>query len=371
MSGKASVLSCAPTTTLPTASGATPHIWMSADTVGSMCDPVPGLQNGASATGGFVTSERAHLADLIFFFQFFSAAAVLSAVVLAAFAVVPTIAVVLHGLLRHLIVEPCVVGANLRGCGLLPEDFASRGTISNVAADFSSPHGRVMFGCLLLSSLTLFISQFSFWLPRQFERSDAAWLAQGEGVFRFVWLFAGSLAMAIVSLIPCPSDPFDHFGFNVVLSVLHMGGFLLCILVLILMEYQQLTRVEFALHRWRWCPWLSAEHLPDTVKVKKIPLAWDQEWRCFFLSGTCMCFLLLVLLQTPLTLGQPNFYVACASVLAEGLVGVCAYGDLLVMALWRVRPGRSFRREKHVFGPDSFNSKNWSLRSIDAREHED
>ena len=151
------------------------------------------------------------------FNQRFSAVAVMCSFTLAALAVLPTVILTLHALISNL--NGCDGGGqedvNLTGCGLLPEGFARKGTISFVAASFDTPQGRVFFGCMLLSSLTLFVSQFPFWLPRRpvwrrhqssSTASEPSWLDEEEGRNRFIWLFAGSLFMAVVSMINATSD---------------------------------------------------------------------------------------------------------------------------------------------------------------------
>ena len=150
------------------------------------------------------------------FNQRFSAVAVISSFTLAALAVLPTVVLTLHALISNL--SGCEDGTDdvhLTGCGLLPDGFARKGTISFVASSFDTPQGRVFFGCMLLSSLTLFVSQFPFWLPRRpvwrrhqtsSAASEPSWLDEEEGRNRFIWLFAGSLFMAVVSMINATSD---------------------------------------------------------------------------------------------------------------------------------------------------------------------
>jgi len=301
---------------------------------------------------------------LIAYFQRFSAVAVISSVVLALLAVMPTIILCVHGLVLHL--GGCPDGKRdetLTGCGLLPTGFASTGTISCVASSFDTPQGRVFFGCMLLSSITLFISQFPFWLPRRpvwrlrQPASSHPWLDEMEGRNRFIWLFAGSLFMAVVSMVNVPHDRL--LGYNIVPSAIHMGGFLSGIGVLLFMEFYHLHFVELAFLRWPpYRLWRGAE-LPAWVErggqnPRELgELKWDQRWRCALWTagiGSCAA---LVALQTPLALAASfdsvHFLIACGSVFAEGMVGLCVYGGLFVLAVWRLQVVRRAegRRSPH------------------------
>jgi len=66
--------------------------------------------------------------------------------------------------------------------------------------------------------------------------------------------------------------------------------------------------------------------------------------------GSCAA---LVALQTPLALAASfdsvHFLIACGSVFAEGMVGLCVYGGLFVLAVWRLQVVRRAegRRSPH------------------------
>ena len=296
------------------------------------------------------------------FNQRFSAVCVMTAFSLAALAILPTVCLTLHALLLH--VCGCAEGdredVHLTGCGLLPRGFARRGTISFVAASFDTPQGRVFFGCMLLSSLVLFVSQFPFWLPRRPvwrkrpPTSYESWLDEEEGRNRFIWLFAGSLFMAVVSIVNA-TPQHDLAGHNMVPSAIHMGGFLCGIAVLLFMAFYQLHYIEFAFHRWRRFPFLTLGEAPSLDELGE--LKWDQEWRCTLWCAAVISTFLLVVLQAPLRIGhgigqassRRDFYFACGSVLAEGLVGLFVYGELLVLAKWRLRMVRQGGRRQPVY----------------------
>ena len=60
-----------------------------------------------------------------------------------------------------------------------------------------------------------------------------------------------------------------------------------------------------------------------------------------------------MLQQAPLRIGfeadRLDFFLACGSVFAEGLVGLFVYGDLVVLAKWRLQVVRQGGRRQPVY----------------------
>ena len=124
--------------------------------------------------------------------------------------------------------------------------------------------------------------------------------------------------------------------------------------MLLFMEFYQLHFIEFAFHRWGGCPFLLVESLPPWVSHEDLgELKWDQKWRCGLWSAALVSVLLLVVQQAPLRIGfesdRLDFFLACGSVFAEGLVGLFVYGDLVVLAKWRLQVVRQGGRRQPVY----------------------
>lgn len=79
---------------------------------------------------------------------------------------------------------------------LVPDDFMQKGTLSNVAQDVTTPHGRLWTTALFIAPVLLITSMYPFWI----YRSWVPWLSEqdnplghgvfessGERLFRTVW----------------------------------------------------------------------------------------------------------------------------------------------------------------------------------------
>ena len=221
---------------------------------------------------------------------------------------------------------------------LIPTDFYDKATVSNLSSDFNTPTGRVFLACILLSSLALLISEFSFWLPRRWNLSGSErnFLDEGEGRLRFVWLVVGTLSTAIVSTIPSPAGA---KGYELLLMSMHNGGAVLGYSVMVFMELAQLHLGENVFRRMRFALRQKCGRLPDEVADAEVDerdhlkLNWDQ-----WLRGSIMVLELatgttFVGVQGALFFGLRSGALAYYSVFLETGFALLIYGDLFVMGL--------------------------------------
>ena len=139
----------------------------------------------------------------------------------------------------------CAVRApGVRGARLVPLDWESKGTISSIVSDIDSPQGRVFFGFIMIGALVLLLSEFPFWLYRQWEGSQRSidFLFEREGHERMIWNTIVPVGLAIAAIVSSPSGA---HGLDQIMTGVHMvsimGG---CVLPLMYFETKQLYMEE-------------------------------------------------------------------------------------------------------------------------------
>jgi hypothetical protein len=236
---------------------------------------------------------------------------------------------------------------------LIPDDFYVKATVSNLSSDFSTPTGRVFLACILLSSLALLISEFPFWLPRRWSTRDANNVFDSsEGVLRFVWLVVGTLAAAVVAVIPSPEGA---EGYEMLLTAMHNVGAMVGYGVFVFMELAQLHLGENVFRRGfnalryqlNCCGGGKAPRKPSSERVggsyKHLrddnderdywPLNWDQWLRGCIMITELITGFTFIGVQGALFFGVRSQFMAYYSVFLETGFALLIYGDLFVMGL--------------------------------------
>lgn len=163
-----------------------------------------------------------------------------------------------------------------------------QGTISNVAQDVGTPHGRLWTAALVIGGILQLSSSYTFLLYRPFDYPGAtvhdsnpfvacAFMPVSEKIYRAVWLVVPSVGFMTTGVIPAVTE---GRGYERVLSVVHNVAAPTSMLFCMLMETIQLSRCENAF-----------AHLFDTEPANNLygPLTTVQRMRVVAL---CMawCF---------------------------------------------------------------------------------
>lgn len=135
---------------------------------------------------------------------------------------------------------------------LLPHDFYQKGTLSNIAQDVSSPHGRLWATALIVASVVLFVSMYPFWLYRCWQplhTSESNPLVHGvfqsktERFLRSFWLVAPNVGFILTGAIPSLSGD-GIAGYKLALTGVHNTCAPLSMLLCVVMETVQLVYGE-------------------------------------------------------------------------------------------------------------------------------
>ena len=243
---------------------------------------------------------------------------------------------------------------------LLPNDFFRKATVSNLASNFDTAVGRVFLACILLSSLSLLVSEFPFWLPRRWHKGDCIFDG-GEGVLRFVWLVFGTLSTAVVAIVPSPEGA---QGIDLLLTAIHNASAVVGYGTLVFMELGQLhlgenvfRRARSAIRQRCGCggpkkvcraPDKHHEHHVDAAtKYTALEegddpatddrdywqLNWDQWLRGGIMILELVTGVTFISVQGMLFFGAQSQALAYYSVFLETGFALLIYGDLFVMGM--------------------------------------
>lgn len=127
-----------------------------------------------------------------------------------------------------------------------PHDFAQKGTLSNLAQDQSTPHGRLWTTALVIGAVLLLTSMYPFWLYRSWAPwvdvvdnplALATFQSRTERLLRTAWVVLPSVGFILAGIIPSLSDA---DGLYLVLTVVHNVSAPISISFCMVMETVQL-----------------------------------------------------------------------------------------------------------------------------------
>lgn len=165
-----------------------------------------------------------------------------------------------------------------------PYDFNQKGTISNLAQDATTPHGRLWATALIVSSILLLFSMYPFWLYRcwepwhTFEENPivhGAFQSKRERVVRSVWLVVPHVGFILTGAVPSLSGV---HGYKLALTGVHNTCAVLSMLVFMAMETIQLAYGENAFRAFFSSKPATSVYSPlnlgQRVRVVTVTLAW-------------------------------------------------------------------------------------------------
>mmetsp|Transcript_11513 Transcript_11513/g.20375 ORF Transcript_11513/g.20375 Transcript_11513/m.20375 type:complete len:387 (+) Transcript_11513:71-1231(+) len=135
---------------------------------------------------------------------------------------------------------------------MLPPDFQTKGTLSNVSQDISTPHGRMFTVSLFTAALLMLMSRYTYWLYRPwypeldlatnpFMRNSLG--PRAERRWRSAWANLPNVGFMFTAALPSLSD---NSGFWCVLTMVHNVAAPLSMAFAVVMETVQLNYGENA-----------------------------------------------------------------------------------------------------------------------------
>lgn len=135
---------------------------------------------------------------------------------------------------------------------LAPHDFYQKGTLSNLAQDINTPHGRLWATALIVCSMLLLFSMYPFWLYRcwspchSYEENPivhGVFEPKWERMLRSLWLVVPNVGFILTGAIPSLSGV---HGYKLALTGVHNICAPLSMLFCMIMETFQLGYGENA-----------------------------------------------------------------------------------------------------------------------------
>lgn len=135
---------------------------------------------------------------------------------------------------------------------LVPPDFEAKGTLSNVAQDASSPHGRLFTVMLFTAGIMQTFSMYTFWLYKPWAPKNDffqnPWNTQvfepeSERMWRTLWVTVPNVGFMFTAALPSLSDT---EGYKLALALVHNLFAPLSMLFCLVMETVQLAYGEGA-----------------------------------------------------------------------------------------------------------------------------
>lgn len=183
---------------------------------------------------------------------------------------------------------------------LVPPDFESKGTLSNVSQDIKQPNGRMFSVGLFTFALLLITSSYTTWLYRSWAPyvdanqpfNGPSWQPKREKICRAIWVSVPNTLFMFTAAFPSFSDA---SGYRFYLMLTHNICAPLAMAVVVIMETIQLQFGENAFRSF----WSSE---PATSLYG--PLTVIQRARVVVASCTWCCFIVFLGVQVYLGLGS-------------------------------------------------------------------
>lgn len=146
----------------------------------------------------------------------------------------------------------------------VPDDFESKGTLSNVSQDVATPHGRMFTVSLFTASLLSLISMYTTTLYRPWSPEillednpffKVAFAPRRERRWRLAWVIIPNVGFMFTAAIPSLSGDKMHDAWEVVLTATHNLFAPLSMAFAVVMETVQLSYGENAFHAF----WYSGD----------------------------------------------------------------------------------------------------------------